>query len=196
MKKNLKTVAIIGAGISGLVSAKYALENGLMPFVIEKSKSIGGLWSLDSSSFIWDEMIAHASIYSQMFSDHPWPSYVQTFPNVQEINAYILSYINRFSLDQYIFLNTNVTSVKKTESEKWQITSENIETSITKSETFDFVIVASGELSVPLAPTIEKAEVFSGVQMHSSEFKLNDPRFLNKTVVVVIFLTKLILTPD
>jgi dimethylaniline monooxygenase (N-oxide forming) len=186
MKKNLKTVAIIGAGISGLVSAKYALENGLMPFVIEKSKSKGGLWSLDSSSFIWDEMIARASIYSQMFSDHPWPSNAQTFPSVQEINAYILSYIRRFSLEQYIFLNTNVTSVKKTESEKWQITSVNIETSITTSETFDFVIVASGELSVPLVPIIEKAEVFSGIQMHSSEFKLNDPRFLKKTVVVVI----------
>ena len=29
----IKTVAIIGSGISGLLSAKHALENNLLPFV-------------------------------------------------------------------------------------------------------------------------------------------------------------------
>jgi ribulose 1,5-bisphosphate synthetase/thiazole synthase len=45
-----ESVAIIGSGMSGLVSAKYALENDLVPFVFERSAAIGGeLWSIGST---------------------------------------------------------------------------------------------------------------------------------------------------
>jgi flavin-dependent dehydrogenase len=35
---NNKRVAIIGSGPSGLISAKCAVENGLLPVVFEKKK--------------------------------------------------------------------------------------------------------------------------------------------------------------
>lgn len=182
----VKTVAIIGSGIAGLVSAKHAVENNLLPFVFEKSKSIGGLWSLDSS-YIWEGMIANASIYRQMFSDHSWPANANVFPTSLEINNYLLSYVERFALDQYIYLNTQVVSVEKFESKKWLIKSVDLEKLIATSEIFDFVVVASGEHAVPRIPNIANAELFKGIQMHSSEFKLNDVSLKSKIVVVVNF---------
>ncbi len=38
------TVAIIGAGPAGLVSAKEAKAHGLNPTVFEKGSTVGGLW--------------------------------------------------------------------------------------------------------------------------------------------------------
>ena len=49
-------VAIIGAGMGGLCSAKYSLENGLLPTVFEKSKYPGGLWTscTDYRTAVWE----------------------------------------------------------------------------------------------------------------------------------------------
>lgn len=39
-----KTVAIIGAGSSGLVSAKYSLDHGFDVTVYEQNEQLGGIW--------------------------------------------------------------------------------------------------------------------------------------------------------
>lgn len=40
----IKTVAIIGAGSSGLVSAKYALGQGYDVTIYEQNEQLGGIW--------------------------------------------------------------------------------------------------------------------------------------------------------
>ncbi|XP_071983261.1 flavin-containing monooxygenase 3-like isoform X2 [Engystomops pustulosus] len=45
----VKTVAIIGAGISGLGAIKACLEEGLEPTCFERSDDIGGLWRFTTS---------------------------------------------------------------------------------------------------------------------------------------------------
>jgi dimethylaniline monooxygenase (N-oxide forming) len=40
----VKQIAIIGAGVSGLGAIKSCLEEGLEPTCFEKSNDIGGLW--------------------------------------------------------------------------------------------------------------------------------------------------------
>ena len=44
MIKKGQVFCIIGAGGSGLVSAKYCLEQGYRVIVLEKESSIGGAW--------------------------------------------------------------------------------------------------------------------------------------------------------
>ena len=39
-----KTVAVIGAGVSGLISLKCCVDEGLMPTCFERTEDIGGLW--------------------------------------------------------------------------------------------------------------------------------------------------------
>lgn len=40
----VRKIAVIGAGISGLGAIKCCLEEGLEPLCFEKSDDIGGLW--------------------------------------------------------------------------------------------------------------------------------------------------------
>lgn len=39
-----KKVAVIGAGVSGLISLKCCVDEGLEPTCFERTKDIGGLW--------------------------------------------------------------------------------------------------------------------------------------------------------
>lgn len=39
-----KKVAVIGAGVSGLISLKCCVDEGLTPTCFERTEDIGGLW--------------------------------------------------------------------------------------------------------------------------------------------------------
>lgn len=182
----IKKVAIIGAGAAGLLSAKHALENNLLPFVFEKSNSIGGLWSLDSS-FIWKGLITNTSVYREMFMNYSWPDIDNTpmFPSAMEINAYLVGFCKQFCLNDYIFLNNRIDQVKLTPCGKWKVNSINVVTNEEKSELFEYLIVASGEHAIPKIPYVENSKHFKGLQLHSSQFQLDDSRLKSKKVIVV-----------
>jgi dimethylaniline monooxygenase (N-oxide forming) len=42
-----KTVAILGAGVSGLAAAKVLLEDGFDVTIFDRQKTVGGVWSPD-----------------------------------------------------------------------------------------------------------------------------------------------------
>jgi dimethylaniline monooxygenase (N-oxide forming) len=42
-----KTVAILGAGVSGLAAAKVLLEDGFDVTIFDRQKTVGGIWSPD-----------------------------------------------------------------------------------------------------------------------------------------------------
>ena len=42
---DVKRVAIIGAGVSGLPTIKHCLEEGLEPVCLEMRSDLGGLWN-------------------------------------------------------------------------------------------------------------------------------------------------------
>jgi dimethylaniline monooxygenase (N-oxide forming) len=67
-------VAIIGAGPSGLVAAKYALQAGFDVTVFEASDDLGGQWHATAShSGVWPGMHANTSRAMTAFSDFGAP---------------------------------------------------------------------------------------------------------------------------
>jgi cation diffusion facilitator CzcD-associated flavoprotein CzcO len=73
----MRSVAIIGSGPAGLVTAKAMLSQGIMPTIYEKYCAVGGMWNPSHpSSAAWaDEMRTNLSKYSCLFSDLPWTHY-------------------------------------------------------------------------------------------------------------------------
>jgi len=73
-----KRVAVIGAGVSGLTTAKCLLDDGLMPVVFEQSAHIGGIWNSDENlpdggGIAYRSLRTNTSRLMMAFSDFPFP---------------------------------------------------------------------------------------------------------------------------
>ena len=154
-----KRIAIIGAGPSGLVSAKACLENGLEPTVFEKSSVIGGVWA----SSAWSGMHTNLSKWSCMFSDFPWPDDMQDFPIQSEVLEYFKNYADKFDVTDHIRLNSEVSLLKKNKSGWFLGTKDGV-------EKFDAAIIASGFFTEEVIPDLKGQRNFQGQIFHSSQF--------------------------
>lgn len=87
-------IAIIGAGVSGLASARRCLENGFEPIVYERTKRVGGTWVYDERIGL-DEfgLPVHTSMYQNLM-------YVATYSCLQ---IYTITIVYIYTI--YIFIN-------------------------------------------------------------------------------------------
>jgi dimethylaniline monooxygenase (N-oxide forming) len=167
-----KRIAIIGAGPSGLVSAKACLEHGLEPTVFEKYSVIGGVWA----SSAWSGMHTNLSKWSCMFSDFPWPDDMQDFPIQSEVLEYLKNYADKFDVTDRIRFNSEVSLLKKNEDGWFLGTKDGV-------EQFDAVIIASGFFTEGVIPAIKGQSKFQGHIFHSSEFMPSSVTADNRIVV-------------
>src|SRR5437868_676895 len=106
-------VAVIGAGVCGLIAAKCLLDEGLTPIVFEQSGRIGGLWNYDESlpdggSLAYRSLRTNTSRQTMALSDFPFPDSLPDFPARADVLAYFQAYAKRFELGSRIRLSTTV----------------------------------------------------------------------------------------
>ena len=174
-------VCIIGGGVVGIIAAKKCLDQNLVPFVIEKSPDIGGLWnSSENSVAAWNSLHANTTKYLLTISDHLWPEDCPEFPSKFDYLSYLRSYISKHNLLQYFHFNTTVTLISKVEG-KYEV--RYLADGELKIKIFNRIIVACGLLSKH-KQNYKGFERFKGQIIHSGHYK--EPSvFSNKDVVVV-----------
>lgn len=191
IKRN-KKVAVIGAGPSGIVSAKTALECGFDVVLFEKNDNIGGVWSIGESGKAWDNMKTHISYVSMSYSDFIWEEENEKpfHPTKQQMFKYLYDYSKHFKVLEKTRLNTNVISISevcKNDQNQWLIKSNKIkEKSEILEEIYDYVIICTGMFSKKRDIDIKDKLInkFNGKVWSSDEFK--DPNaFIDKRVLVV-----------
>ena len=172
----------IGAGPSGVASAKAMLDVGLSPRVFEATGHIGGLWSPESK-LCRPTMRTNLSKHTNCFSELPWPLDTPTFPLAAQVGDYLSLFAEEFLPAGLISLNSTVGSVvRSSDGEKWTV-KWNIHD---KEETadFDFVIIACGFFSEPYIPAIHGLETFPGTAIHSTAYTSPQP-FKDKHVAII-----------
>ena len=181
------SVAIIGAGAAGLVTAKSMLEAGLSPTVFDKNARIGGIWD-PASGPCWDTLRTNLTKYTCSFSDKPWDPALPLYPTREHVYAYLTSYAEPFLADVDLQLQTEVTKVEQADRGKWRVMwrgfgSDSYSGSAAE-RVFDFLVVAPGVQGAPKIPDLPGRDAFQGQVLHSAEYKTAAP-FAGKRVVTV-----------
>jgi cation diffusion facilitator CzcD-associated flavoprotein CzcO len=159
------TVAIIGAGISGLTSLKILLDYGVEVTCFESGDRIGGNWAFQNPN-------GHSSAYRSLhidtskdllsFEDLPMPESFPDFPHHSDIKAYLDQYAETFGLLDHIRFETPVEHAERLPGGGWRLTLP------TGEELFDVLVVANGHHWDPRLPDFPGE--FAGEAIHSHHY--------------------------
>ncbi len=180
--KHVKNVAIIGAGVAGLSTAKALLAEGLDCRVFERSTRLGGVWADGYSNFGTQ---VQRELYE--FPDWPLPEDTADFTPGPVIQKYLVNYAKHFGVWPHIHFKTPVTQIRKRSGDKpgWVIRFDD--DGIRRDQEFDLVVICIGLYSnTPNIPRFPGQDAFKGEILHNSEFKSRD-QLKGKKVAVVGF---------
>ena len=177
-----RRVAIIGAGVSGLAAGIHMYKASIRPIIFEKAAGVGGMWNTDEKP-CWKSMRTNQSKFSTALPDFSWPGDAPLFPSQNHVYAHLLNYVRQNLPIDVVRLNTHVTDVRR-ESSYWMVEYRTEDNQIS-SESFDFVIVASGFFhQAHLPENITGLSHFPGKWMHSSDYR-SPEQVRDKRVILV-----------
>ncbi|OBA86272.1 dimethylaniline monooxygenase [Mycobacteriaceae bacterium 1482268.1] len=172
------TVAVIGAGPGGLVSARWLLSQGFEPVIFEQSQTLGGQWTgLAGTSGVWPTMHTNTSRILTSFSDLEHDGDL-VFPSNRHILAYLLRYAEAFGLTSRIRFGTRVDLLSRDDGH-WLVQHSGT------TERFERVVVASGRFQSPYTPAVDGLDTFTGSAGVISTYSYRDPSpYLGKRILV------------
>jgi 4-hydroxyacetophenone monooxygenase len=173
-------VAVIGAGMSGILMAHRLRQAGIACVVFEKNPAVGGTWHdnaypgcrLDTPNFA----------YSYSFAQNPrWPS---EFSSRQAILEYFTTLARRFGVIEDLRLGTEVLRLEYREREPgWTLHARDAAGRESAHE-FDAVVSAVGQLNRPSIPAFPGAASFAGPSWHTARWR-HDVSLAGKRVGVI-----------
>lgn len=137
-------VAVIGAGISGVATARVLAASGHDVVVFERDREVGGVWARTYPGTRLQNVAAHYHL-----GDFPWPQPPDLHPTGEQITRYIGAAVRRFGLD--VRCAHAVQAMVEVEG-GWTLTIAGPDGA--RDERFDFVVIASGHYSDQL-PRLE-----------------------------------------
>lgn len=153
-------VGIVGAGFSGLVTAKVLSGLGHEVVVLERCDDVGGVWS---ASRRYPGLHTQNGKDTYCYSDHPMPDDYPEWPSGEQVQRYLASYAERFGLQRFLRLGTEVVSADPRGDGGWTLTTRPARggTDAVASElVVDHLVVANGIFSDPHVPEYPGAEEF------------------------------------
>ena len=159
-------VAIIGAGIAGIIAALAAADLGVGYQIFDRNDEVGGTWLTTTYPGIGVD--TPSAFYSLSREVNPnWTSY---YPQGAEYQNYLVLLADKYGLRAHTRFRTEVEALWWDEDrEQWQIRSvgRDGELDITYAR---FVITAAGYLNRPRWPDLEGRDTFAGTSIHSARW--------------------------
>jgi cation diffusion facilitator CzcD-associated flavoprotein CzcO len=165
-------IAIIGAGVAGLTTAKVLLQAGHQVEVLDRAPDVGGVWS---STRRYPGLTTQSPSAQYSFSDFPMPKGFPEWPTGAQVQDYLASYAAHVGVEPFLRLETTVDAVGLGDHGWTVVTRTGDEASVSRS--FDRVVVANGvfcEPAIPVYPGREEFEaaggrVVAGSAVHDAE---------------------------
>ena len=152
-------VAVIGAGMSGILAAIKLREAGITDLTIyEKADRLGGTWRDNTYPGLSCDVPSH--LYSYSFE--PNPEWSHRFSPGAEIQAYFEKVAAKYDVEALIAYNAEVTRAAF-EAGRWRL-----EIKDGRTDVVDIVLTATGVLHHPVYPDIDGLDSFAGASFHSA----------------------------
>ena len=194
-----RRVAVIGAGMSGLVTARALQDEGIEPVVFEQTTNIGGLWNYrddapNGGGPAYRSLRTNTSRQVMAFSDFPMDAHLPDFPARADVLAYLHTYTHNHRLLDHVRLGVRVERATPVGDGRWDIV---VRTAVSGKEDdasgsgmerlierFDGLVVCTGREGAPLMPTYPGMETFTGTLTHSAAYT-SPESYADRDVVVV-----------
>jgi cation diffusion facilitator CzcD-associated flavoprotein CzcO len=153
--------AIIGAGMSGILSAIKLSEAGFTDYTLyEKGDQVGGTWRENTYPGLACDVPSHLYSYSFALT----PDWSHRFSPGSEIRAYFERVAAEHDVIQRVRFGDEVTRCAFTNG-RW-----HLDTASGHHDEVDVVIAATGVLHHPRYPDIEGLDSFAGAKFHSARW--------------------------
>ena len=156
-------VAVIGAGMSGILAAHRLKQAGVDCVVLEKNRDVGGTWLENTYPGCRVDVFNH--VYSYAGEQRPdWPQYHSSQPVLLD---YFQDCARRWGIRDRMRFGTGVDAMSWDEqARRWTLQLDGGE-----AITAGAVVSAVGQLNRPLMPDIEGTDSFVGEKFHSSSWR-------------------------
>eukprot|EP01084_Bolivina_argentea_P125468 222298_1 len=183
-------ICIIGAGVSGICSAKNLLEYGFNNITIfEQHDAIGGIWYYNENpnfpNAMYPTLHTNFPITYMKFPDFFYPKNTLLYPPYTVVYKYMQQYIKHFNINKHIKLNHKIIQIKppSDKSNKWIVKYTNDKNIICVS-VFDFVLVCNGHFRYCRFPKYIKD--ISIPYIHSRSYRgPNKSFYKNKNILLI-----------
>jgi cation diffusion facilitator CzcD-associated flavoprotein CzcO len=117
------------------------------------------------------------------YADFPMPASYPHFAHHSQVAAYFDAYVDHFGIRDRITFETTVTRAERREHGGWEVSTDRGDT-----RTYDALIVANGHHWDPRwpEPAFPGSDRFAGTQLHSHDYRGDDPGFFRDKSVVVL----------
>ncbi|KAI1280845.1 Dimethylaniline monooxygenase [N-oxide-forming] 2 [Halotydeus destructor] len=179
-------VAVIGAGVAGLVSIKECLVQNLDVTCFEGSADIGGIWRFEDTdtgrTTAMRNTVMNTNIVMSCFSDFPPNHDTALFLSHGDAQKYLEDYAEHFDLRRHIRFNSTVSEVSRREDLTWKV--DYRDATGDQSDIFQAVLICTGLHCQPSIPDLPGLKSFKGPVIHTSQYKSSDA-LRGKDVLIV-----------
>lgn len=167
-------IAIVGAGVAGLATAKVLKEAGHGVTVFDRVQDVGGVWS---ASRRYPGVSTQSTKAQYALSDFPMPKSYPEWPSGAQVQRYFESYAEHNGLVPDLRLGIEVLAAAQDADGRWTVRTRPVAGGRITSAEYDGLVVANGVFSDPLKPELPGEDEFtaaggrllSGTELHDAE---------------------------
>ncbi|WP_347955347.1 flavin-containing monooxygenase [Gordonia aichiensis] len=143
-------IAVVGAGVAGLCSAKVLTQFGFDVTVYDRTPDVGGVWSRTRR---YPGVTTQNNKGTYAFSDYPMPREYPEWPSGEQVQQYLAGYVEHFALAPKLRLGTEVTTATIDEGTgTWTVTTREVGSGLVEEQRYDRLVVANGIFCDPFVP--------------------------------------------
>jgi dimethylaniline monooxygenase (N-oxide forming) len=190
-----KRVAVIGAGMAGLVAAKELKEEGHDVVVFERTTGPGGVWasSKQRGGMAWGSTMTSTGALNSTLSDtvtkvyHPdhekWPRHFDR----DEFLGVLEDYRDQHKVfADTLRCETEVLEMELLPDQRWRLSVRDNSDNTMSEEKFDAVTICTGLNKQAFIPEISGQDDFSGSQAHIEDYRPAEAdQYSGKRVLVI-----------